>query len=411
MQVMDTATIESIRGLYASGLSARAVGRELNISDSTVRRYIAERVGDESSEVKGDTWTISLPKTTICTEAQLIKHCKIDLSKWEIERCIFNKWDMGYKDKHDEAHSLPLFQVKAFCRLKRNVVDAREELEDLKTLAKRISYSPFTYKKKADRSGYMLELNIPDVHFNKLAWNIETGGAAYGLSEAEEIFMRAFETLLDRSNAYTFDEIWFVVGNDLLNADNSEGQTSKGTPVSNDRRYKQAYKVVRTCIVRCIERLRAIAKVKVKVILVPGNHDRETIFHLGDSLECYFHDKQDVEIDNSPTNFKFHRFGRVMLMFTHGDKGKKVNYPLLMATQQPEMFGATEFREAHIGHWHGTEVAESHGVRIRTLPALCAADDWHADNGLVGNKRSAEAFAWNAKEGIVGTAVYSVVEP
>lgn len=390
---------------------SKDVARKYRGSPKAATPEVTRQAPTETDEISGNERTICLPKTRIDSLEKLIAHCKIDRKIWFVDRWICNKWELGAKDDQGKLNVAPLFQVKAYLKKNVAVVDARAELEELKALAKKISYSPFTYKKgKASTGGHMLEINIPDPHFGKLAWGEETGGANYDTKIAESVFMRAFEALLERTKAYVFDEIWFVVGNDLLNSDTKEGQTTGGTPVTNDTRYCKTFRVVRTCIVRCIERLRTIAKVKVKVIMVSGNHDSMSVYHLGDSLECYFHDKKDVEIDNSPKKFKFHRYGRVMLMFTHGDKGKKANYPLLMATQEPEMFGATEFREAHVGHWHGTEVAENHGVRVRTLPALCPADDWHAENGLVGNKRSAEAFAWNAVEGMVGTAMYSVTE-
>jgi hypothetical protein len=92
-------------------------------------------------------------------------------------------------------------------------------------------------------------------------------------------------------------------------------------------------------------------------------------------------------------------------MFTHGDKGKRNDYPLLMATEQPEMFGQTKYREAHTGHTHQTKLDEQHGVRVRVLPALCEADDWHAENAFVGNLRSAEAYVWNKDEGLINIAI------
>jgi hypothetical protein len=96
-----------------------------------------------------------------------------------------------------------------------------------------------------------------------------------------------------------------------------------------------------------------------------------------------------------------------MLMFCHGDGGKRDDYALLMATEKPEMFGRTKFREAHIGHTHQTRLEEKHGVRVRVIPSLSPADDWHSENGFVGNLRSAEAYFWNKKEGLVGTAIYN----
>jgi len=88
-------------------------------------------------------------------------------------------------------------------------------------------------------------------------------------------------------------------------------------------------------------------------------------------------------------------------MMTHGDKGKHKTYPLLMATEQPEAFGQTMFREIHTGHTHQTKTEEQFGVRVRVLPSLSPPDAWHAENGFVSNQRNAEAYVWSAKEGLI----------
>jgi len=72
----------------------------------------------QTSEVAGDCWKISLPKTRIHTLEQLIDFFEIDLSVWEIERFVANKWEVGAKDDAGELKVSPLFQVKAFLRRK-----------------------------------------------------------------------------------------------------------------------------------------------------------------------------------------------------------------------------------------------------------------------------------------------------
>lgn len=401
-------------------LGSRAIAIQLGTHKDTVLKYwesgspVTAPSVSESNEITGDTWTVSLPKTRICTLEELVSHCKIDLSIWLVEKFQANKWEMGYKDKESNPGTIPLFQVKAFLRKKKEVVDARRELEELKALAKQFARAPMRIKHSPAPTGNMLEIDMPDLHAGKLAWGEETGGPNYDTKLAEQVFRKAFEQLLARASGYTFDEVLFIVGNDLLQSDTPEGQTYSGTPVSCDGRYQKTFRIVRTLIIECIERLREIAR--VKVVMISGNHDRMSVWHLGDSLECYFHKYDDVEIDNSPRNRKYHRFGKVMLMFAHGDKGKIQEYPMTMAIEEPEMFGQTKFRECHTGHKHKKmdskipQVDEKLGVRVRILSALCPADDWHAEEGYVGNLRSAEGFIWNRHEGLISTVIYNSPE-
>lgn len=364
----------------------------------------SEPAVSETNEIVGDTWSISLPKTRISTLKELLDHCKVDLSIWEVERFIVNKWEMGFTTLAKTADYIPLFQVKATLKKRTQIIAVREEIERLKNEAMLEAREPEPIERPVKASGNMLEVNIPDAHFGKLAWPTETGYEPYDTKIASATYMRAVNTLLDRVSGYKFDQIVYVVGNDLFNSDDLESRTTKGTVVTTDGRYHKTFYKVRHTITETIEMLRKIAP--VRVIMVPGNHDNLSVWHLGDSLECTFAKYPDVEIDNVPTYRKYHRFGNVMLMFTHGDKAKRTDYPLLMATEKPELFGATKFREAHTGHTHMTKLDEQHGVRVRVLPALSPPDDWHSENGFVGNLRNAEAYIWNKDEGLIGTAVY-----
>jgi hypothetical protein len=113
---------------------------------------------------------------------------------------------------------------------------------------------------------------------------------------------------------------------------------------------------------------------------------------------------------NAAAPRKYIQHGKCMILFTHGDKGKQDNYPLLMATERPEMFGATAHREIHVGHTHQLRIKEHMGVRVRVTPSLSAADAWHSELHFVGNKRAAEAFVWSPTEGLVAQATYTVPE-
>ena len=274
----------------------------------------------ETNEISGNKWNIVLPKTRIHTLEQLVEYANIDLELWHVERLIINKWEVGAKIG-EELEVTPLFQVKAFLVRKKAVENARKEIEELKELAKREASLPIKIRKLNKTSGYVLEIDIADHHFGKLAWKQETGDQNYDTKIALQCFQRALGTILERVSTYTFDEILFIIGNDLFNSDDVEGRTTKGTYVSSDVRYQKTFAVVRTAMIDAIETLRRLTK-QVRVVMVSGNHDHLSVWHLGDSLECYFHKYDDVAIDNSPKYHKYYQYGKVMIAWTHGDKGK-----------------------------------------------------------------------------------------
>jgi 5S rRNA maturation endonuclease (ribonuclease M5) len=373
----------------------------------------------ETVTLSDDSWRFDLKKTRIASLEELVAAFKVDLTEWKVKEFKCNKWEgWGFKKsvkkdggawirESSEVHVQPLFQINATFLPKREIQNARAELLSLKEYAKKNA-------PRAPRAvpvlptGNMLEINIPDLHVGKLARGKETGYKNYDVHLAVECHDEALEGLIARSAAIKYEEILYVVGNDLLNSDDVEGCTTAGTSVSNDGRYKKTFKVVRHMVTRAIERLRAIAP--VRVVMVEGNHDRLSVWHLGDSLECHFANYTDVKIDNSETTRKYHKFGKVMLMLTHGDKGKKLDKPLLMATEQRKMWGGSKFCEVHTGHLHSEQVWEKHGVKVRVLPSLCSEDDWHSQNEFTGNIRSAIAYQWNKNAGLIGTTVYNLTD-
>lgn len=372
-------------------------------------------------EYTENSWNITLPKTPIHTLEQLIENCKVDLSIWKVDRFIVNKWDVGSKDSNSEIQVTPLFQVKAWLIKKQTEILAREEItammDEFKAMISKTkgssaklhtvaSANPNNPKKSTTfQEPHLLEITIPDLHMGKLAWKEETGDD-YDSGIAEELFKEALKELTDKASTFNLERILFVIGNDLLNVDSPANTTTRGTAQSVDDRYIKIFRKTRQMIVGAIERLSSIAP--VDVIVCPGNHDTNTAFVLGDAIECWFHAHEDVDVDNTANPRKYYRYNSVLLCFTHGDKEKQGELPLIMAVERPNDWGETRFREVHLGHLHKTRLDEHKGIRVRIIPALCAADQWHAAHGYIGTTRSAEAFVWTKHRGLAAHFIHNV---
>jgi hypothetical protein len=366
-----------------------------------------ERELAESHERTKDTWTVSLPRTRICTLEQLIEQCNVNTDEWEIDTWEANKWEIGAKnDLTGKIEVEPLYQVKA--RFKRKKTAALHGLiAELAEKAKQHApqYKPFKYR---PASGNMLEIDIFDAHFGKLAWSKETGGADYDLRIACDRFHEAVETILARTLHFGIDKIIFPVGNDLLQFDSQAGTTTSGTHVDTDSRYKKVFRVAHEMLITTSDRLSAIAP--LEIIIVPGNHDELSAWTIGFALECWYRNNQNVVVNNAEPLRKFHEWGKTMQMFTHGDKGNRNDYRLLMATEQREMWGRAKFCEIHTGHLHQDKVNEKFGVKQRILRALCPPDQWHANSAYTGNQEGCDGYVWNKEEGIISVASYTVVD-
>ncbi len=399
------------------------------------RRCIKAKPPSDTLDVKGDTATLTkLTTETVRTLADLVRVCQIDTTEWTIERWTCAAYQQGAKDAEGQLNAQELFSIKAW--LRRNVVirgvkaEIASLLEDAKASLDVLQREQNLLHRDTDgtlhvggsgldplrqptgavhpRNVHLLEIAIPDLHLGKLAWKPETGYSDYDVKIAEKLFDTALEALIDRTKHFSFDKIVFPVGNDLLHSDTKQGQTTKGTPLDTDSRYYKAFGIGRRMVSRAIDKLRLIAP--VTVVCVAGNHDQLSTYHLSDSLSCLYGADSGVTIMGDPILRKYFSYGKVALMYTHGDKGKSSDWPLLFATEQPKMFGSSLFREIHIGHYHQTRTTEYHGVRVRISPALCPADAWHSDNQFVGNLRGAEALVWHPDDGLVAQAFYTVKE-
>lgn len=349
----------------------------------------------ESHVIEDDKLTITLPKTAIHTYDELVDRFSIDTKVWEISR-----FNATYSNVDESAP----YRVVAFLKKRANMLAIQEEVAELKQLAKQTIVKKHSPTKSANKSGLMLEIALNDHHFGKLAWSRETGGRPYDINIASAMYSRALDVLLDRAKGHDYEQILLVAGNDYLHANDSTGHTANGTLLDTDCRFQKTYKIARQNLCEAIERLRQIAP--VKVLACYGNHDTTSMWTLADSVECYFSKDPRVTVDNEPIYRKYHQWGKCGIMFTHGDLGKRPDFPLVFATDQPQMFGSTQFREVHTGHNHTTKTEEFHGVRVRTLPSLTPADAWHANNMYINNLRSAVAFAWSKDEGIIAEYTY-----
>ena len=356
----------------------------------------------------------------IITEEDLGKRFAIDLERYVLARFKPNAWETHFKmDEHTIFRAVN-YQAKGEYVLRKDVVTAERVSEIFKDLVDK--HTP-TYKKIArkytrDQEGVICVMDLFDLHIGMLAWGQETQGDDWDSYIGVQVAMEAIEDLIDRLQGMNITQIIFPVGNDLLHADNTVagkgGMTTAGTPQDVDTRYLKMFRMALQLMIRIIERLRQIAP--VKVVVVPGNHDRERAAFLGEALWAWFHNDPEVDVDNGANLRKYVVAGNTLLGFTHGDGEKTENLPQLMASERKKEWAETEFRVFHTGHFHRkrrmlTVTTDTYnGVEVLTLPSLVPPDAWHAMSGYVGGGRAAEAHLYGEVSGPCGYFRHSVFE-
>lgn len=261
-------------------------------------------------------------------------------------------------------------------------------LSDLRSVSKVVdSILP---KDKED-SAIALEINLPDFHFGKIDGT--------SIEQQSKLFLESVGEIMGKASVYNIKEIILPIGNDLLNSEGMRLSTTKGTPQEDNSNWKLNFRTAWLALVSAVEFLSKIAPVKVIVVL--GNHDFERSFYIGELLSAVYVNNSNVEVVNNGSHRTYLQVGKNLLAYTHGDKIKPQDLPLVMATESPIAFSQTTHRSWRLGHLHKHMIDEYRGIEIEVLPALCGNDDWHVANGYF-SPRKAMAYVWDYNGGKVG---------
>jgi hypothetical protein len=348
-----------------------------------------EATGDRVQEVGtgNETKEVILEAERVVTLEDALKKGGVDQTRWDVERWIVNSWEVGAKGPDKRVRVTPLWQVKVWLKAKKgwNPSEFRSLLlADMKALAP--SYRKLTYDKTPP---ILAELSIYDAHFGKLAWSPETG-QDYDIKICRDRYMNAARDLLRRAGLHKPERIVYIVGNDFFHVDH-KGQTTSGTEMDMDGRWQKAFRIGKDCCVTVAEEASQMAP--VDILVVPGNHDREKAFCLGEVLDARFHNNHQINVINDPDPFSYYRWGKVLLGFNHGEEymgdKKRSELPIQMSTDRAVDWSETVWREWHLGHFHSEDEMvwryrtskQIRDVTVRTLPSLSSTDAWHRLKG------------------------------
>lgn len=329
-----------------------------------------------------------------------------DPLQWQLVSCKSrrNFWDTTTKNMNGDAQKSTnhAFMITLTVKPIQNAITSdfvREVFEGLK----HPSLASYAYKP----GGLMLELPIMDLHLGKLAWRDETGDD-FDLKIAEQLYRETVLDILGKVKAFglNISKVVFPIGQDFFHVDSTQNTTTAGTPLDYDSRWAKMFKMGIELLIWAIEQCRAIAP--VQCMYVPGNHDELLSFCASVTVEKYYYGCASVTVDTSASQRKYVRYGNSLIGYSHGrEEGKRIDG--LMQIESPDDWGATLYREWHLGDLHHESVRESGGIIFRRVSTITAADAWHASKGYKGAVRKAQAFLWDVERGKVLT-IDSVVE-
>jgi hypothetical protein len=423
-QSLLSATQFSIEYAKEIGISNNAVRSRLTSLNLHRETYSEGATpGEEGATYQeGDDFiNIVCASRRMMSKEDVITSFKINTDEWAVDRFEVHTSEGYRKDRKVDWHVrdgqvltgdvedsgkmliVPMYHIRVKFIRKVQEIRGRQCVEDLIQAAKAAApkYPKITHKQTAGELLY--EIGIPDLHFGRLTWEEETG-ENYDIKIARKMVLQVLVELLSYSKLFNVGKILLPIGNDFFNVNNKEGTTSHGTRQQEDTRWQKTYRAGRELAIEMIDTCASVAP--VDVLIVPGNHDEERIFALGDALDCWYHGNKRVTVNNKAMKRKYYVYGNNLIGFTHGSEEVRGSLTAIMPVEVPDLWAKTTYREWHTGHKHHKtdtvqRVDENFGIVVRILRSLAPIDAWTFDQGLVGALHAAEGFLWHPEKKLI----------
>ena len=224
---------------------------------------------------------------------------------------------------------------------------------------------------------------LGDPHIGLLCYTPEVG-QDWDLEIAESIFLPLMDNLV--SVAPPSEECLIIDLGDFWHYDGMEQKTMRsGHKVDADGRPSKMIQVGFRIMRQMIESALRVHKT-VHVKIMPGNHDDLGSIFLRVALLHIYQGEPRVNIDQSPNVFQYFDWGKNLIGIHHGDKCKMASLPMVMAADQPELWGATSFRHWYVGHFHNDTAnvlsgKDMQGCKVETFRTIVGTEGYAHEAG------------------------------
>jgi hypothetical protein len=267
-------------------------------------------------------------------------------------------------------------------------------------LTNRIPASPINIPSPTNfNPDIMLQIDLADAHFGMLAWRKETGDSDYDIPIARRLILQTMAEIFARSGSVK--ETLFVLYGDNFHADFFNPMTEKSRHhLDVDGRYPKVTFDGTDTFISAIEVAAAYSD-KVKVIVLYGNHDKQTSVLLQTALHIHFRlaDPGRITIDLEPSCARYHIWGCTAQVYHHGNdiKPERMAADIMRYVAEHDIAGVREYR-ANQAHLHKEERRDINGVIYECKPSIVARDAYAA-GAMYRSRRACIATTFHKKYG------------
>lgn len=272
---------------------------------------------------------------------------------------------------------------------------------------KQIPEPPTVTLPKGSKVGepHCLVLPMFDLHYGKQGI-IRPDGTSYNRGEAERHLIDKTQELIDDVQHRNVEEVLLVVGSDHFHVDGHHGATTGGR--NNDGTFQdldglpvQILDEGCDLTLQQINMLRQLDTVKrIRIVMVPGNHDRILSFALIKFLEAALTGEKGIEVIKNYNSRWYGTYGNTLMGFDHGDGIRKKEVSNIVMSEARHLMSATRETVFFGGHLHHEVKLDMGGLTYYQIASLSDSDRWHEKKGYTGSRRQMTAFLMGRTRGM-----------
>lgn len=369
--------------------------------EEAVKEYIGEQKKDFQILKNGEQASSVLCKLSdeqLKDPDYILKVHGYDSNEWELTSAKQSIWNSKI-DNELYSSKITVKPRKGFNWSEDNIKKIFEKLE------KHTEFSTSQYAKIASKDAIapdknkMLLIGVADLHYGLLAK--ENLSEEYNMKIAEQRFDNIIDDVIYRKqNDDTIEKVILLIGNDFLSADNVQGTTSRHfTQQDQETNWYEIIESATEMLVKEIDKLKYYFP-EVIVMNVKGNHDEMSTFGIMQTLNAYYKNNEQIEINISCKFRQYIRYGTNLIGLSHNERVQDVSK--IMAAETGIYFGECRYKLFLMGHLHKQQLLEDdYGVDIRRMPSVVGASAWTAQRGYTGTNKMSQTFVFDKDKGLI----------
>ena len=390
-----------INSEFDTSLSKDAVRKRFECRPVTDNSMIVNPGGEYTTEYNNGTIEaqkiVAYNKEIFGDKKKLLEYLGYSPNEWEFVYVSTSTWNQHTKEQITKQMYAVKFKVRPLA--------AELTMDDAVMAARELfmtSIEPRPAREKAVVNGLnkdkLMEIPAIELHLGKMCWNGDTG-EDYDKDIATSRFHSILDEIIHTQEREKCGTAFVSIGNDFFNSDTVDATTTKGTPQSNDLRWKKMFLIGLKLYTEMLETLRDKFD-RIDVRLCSGNHDKMASFYLYLALMQYFRLDKQINFCDNYRDYQCYQFGKCAIFFGHGDGNLKRIIRSIPAEFYKE-WGSSIYRELHLGHLHKeVTVDDESGMITRRIGSPTGTDAWHYEERYVGTTQKHQLFIWNKDSGL-----------